>query len=143
VPGSALEAGVGLVRMVLKRQCAYKNVPVQTLQAVIAAEKTAELRNDWQAMLAHQLPVLPPIDEFLDTLEGVFDWQLVTVLRPHRSAARSTAGGDWVFATGCGTPMSQRDVQRRALGRASLRREPRQRGVTEEAGSRAVVRPCT
>jgi WYL domain-containing protein len=59
---------------VLERKCAYKNVPVPTLGAVTEPEKTADLRNDWQAMLAHQLPVLPPIDEFLDSLEGVFGW---------------------------------------------------------------------
>jgi predicted nucleotidyltransferase component of viral defense system len=63
-----------LVLEVLKRKCAYKNVPVPTLETVTEAEKTADLRNDWQAMLAHQLPVLPPIDEFLASLEGVFAW---------------------------------------------------------------------
>lgn len=63
-----------LVLAVLERKCAYKHVPFPTLEAVMAAERVAELRNDWQAMLAHQLPVLPPIDEFLVTLEGVFGW---------------------------------------------------------------------
>lgn len=59
---------------VLERKCAYKDVPVPTLAAVSATEKAADLRAEWQAMLAHQLPVLPPIDEFIDTLEGVFAW---------------------------------------------------------------------
>lgn len=45
-----------------------------TLAAVTAADKTADLRADWQAMLAHQLPVLPPIDEFIETLADVFEW---------------------------------------------------------------------
>jgi predicted nucleotidyltransferase component of viral defense system len=63
-----------LVHTVLERKCAYKDVPVPTLDAVTGAGKLAELRADWSAMLAHQLPVLPPIDEFIDTLEGVFAW---------------------------------------------------------------------
>jgi hypothetical protein len=63
-----------LVLGVLERKCAYKDVPLPTLETVMAADRVAELRTDWQAMLAHQLPVLPPIDEFLATLEGVFDW---------------------------------------------------------------------
>jgi predicted nucleotidyltransferase component of viral defense system len=63
-----------LVLAVLKRKCAYKKVPMPTLAAVTAADKIADLRADWQAMLAHQLPILPPIDEFIDTLAGVFDW---------------------------------------------------------------------
>jgi len=63
-----------LVRGVLERKCAYKDIPVPTLGSVTRAEKLAELRADWTAMLAHQLPVLPPIEEFIDTLKGVFAW---------------------------------------------------------------------
>lgn len=63
-----------LVLGVLERKCAYKGLPLPTLEVVMAADRVGELRTDWQAMLAHQLPVLPPIDEFLATLEGVFDW---------------------------------------------------------------------
>ena len=62
------------VSTALERKCAYKNVPLPTLETVTAADKLSELRSDWEAMLAHQLPVLPPIDEFIDTLEGVFGW---------------------------------------------------------------------
>jgi predicted nucleotidyltransferase component of viral defense system len=63
-----------VVLAVLERKCAYKNVLVPTLAAVTAAEKAADLRADWGAMLAHQLPVLPPVDEFIDALEDVFAW---------------------------------------------------------------------
>jgi WYL domain len=49
-------------------------VPPPTLEFVTEPDKLTELRADWQAMLAHQLPVLPPIEEFIDTLEGVFAW---------------------------------------------------------------------
>jgi hypothetical protein len=49
-------------------------VPVPTLAAVTATEKAADLRADWGAMLGHQLPVLPPVDEFIDALEDVFAW---------------------------------------------------------------------
>ncbi len=64
----------GLVHAVLERKCDYKGIPVPTLQAVSAADKAADLRADWGAMLAHQLPVLPPIDDFVDTLERLFAW---------------------------------------------------------------------
>lgn len=63
-----------LVFSVLAQKCSYKKVPVPTLEAVTTAEKAADLRADWQGMLAHQLPTLPPVDEFLDTLTGVFGW---------------------------------------------------------------------
>jgi predicted nucleotidyltransferase component of viral defense system len=63
-----------LVRAVLERKCKYKGVDVPTLEAVSAADKAADLRADWAAMLEHQLPTLPPIDEFVDTLELLFGW---------------------------------------------------------------------
>ena len=62
------------VRAVLERKCAYKDMPLPTLKLVTDADKLSELRADWQAMLAHQLPVLPPIDAFIEALEGLFDW---------------------------------------------------------------------
>ncbi len=69
-----LRENLDLVLAVLERKCAYKNVPVPTLASVTAAEKAADLRADWDAMLAHQLPVLPPVNEFIDALEDVFAW---------------------------------------------------------------------
>jgi predicted nucleotidyltransferase component of viral defense system len=63
-----------LVMAVLERKCTYKDVPVPTLAAVTSAEKAADLRADWGAMLTHQLPVLPPVDEFIDALQDVFAW---------------------------------------------------------------------
>jgi predicted nucleotidyltransferase component of viral defense system len=62
------------IKSVLERKCAYKNVPVPTRAAVATAEKLSDLEADWQAMLAHQLPVLPPIQEFTRALESVFAW---------------------------------------------------------------------
>lgn len=63
-----------LVRTVLGRKCEYKNVPMPTEEAIRAADKAADLRADWAAMLEHQLPTLPPIDEFVDTLKELFAW---------------------------------------------------------------------
>jgi predicted nucleotidyltransferase component of viral defense system len=63
-----------LVFAVLERKCDYKKVPVPTVEAVTAADKVADLRADWDAMLAHQLPTLPPVGEFLAALEGLFAW---------------------------------------------------------------------
>jgi integrase len=45
--------------------------------------------------------------------------QLAAVLCEHRSGSPHHAGGDWVFSTRHGTPLSQRNVQRSALTRAA------------------------
>ncbi len=63
-----------LVFSVLERKCAYKEVPVPTLEAVTATDRKDALRADWGAMLAHQLPTLPPVDDFLSELAEVFAW---------------------------------------------------------------------
>jgi predicted nucleotidyltransferase component of viral defense system len=63
-----------LVLAVLERKCSYKDIPLPTLASVTSADKLADLEADWPAMLAHQLPVLPPIDGFLEALDGVFSW---------------------------------------------------------------------
>jgi predicted nucleotidyltransferase component of viral defense system len=62
------------VTAVLERKCAYKNIEIPTFDAVATEEKLIDLEADWEAMLAHQLPVLPPISEFTSALRGVFAW---------------------------------------------------------------------
>jgi hypothetical protein len=63
-----------LVLDVLDQKCSYKDVQVPTLELVSAPDKANDLRADWNAMLAHQLPRLPPVEEFLAALVGVFAW---------------------------------------------------------------------
>jgi integrase len=45
--------------------------------------------------------------------------QLAQLLRQHRRGSAFNAGNDWVFATGRGTPLGHRNVERRALQRAA------------------------
>jgi integrase len=47
--------------------------------------------------------------------------QLAEVLREYRRRSAFNAGSDWVFATGRGTPLGHRNVERRALQRAAKR----------------------
>ena len=63
-----------LVHGILAEKCAYKKIPLPTLEAVTEAQKAAELEADWGPMLGHQLPVLPPVAEFMAALVDVFAW---------------------------------------------------------------------
>lgn len=63
-----------LVLGVLEKKCSYKGIEVPSLETVTAPEAEAALRADWAAMLAHQLPTLPPVDEFISELSAVFAW---------------------------------------------------------------------
>lgn len=59
---------------VLKKKCSYKSIPVPTMDQLKNHPKLNELETEWSNMLAHQLPVLPPQEQFWEELSGVFDW---------------------------------------------------------------------
>jgi predicted nucleotidyltransferase component of viral defense system len=62
------------VRTVLIRKCEAKGIDIPTFDSVAAPQRLAELRGDWDNMLGHQLPSLPPLDAFLEELPQVFAW---------------------------------------------------------------------
>lgn len=64
----------GLVAEVLKGKCASKGVPIPTLANIEASEQRTELETEWANMLAHQLPVLPPIESVWNELPALFAW---------------------------------------------------------------------
>ena len=63
------------IATVLVEKCETKGVPVPTATSVLADPATAEdLESEWENMLAHQLPSLPPLAFYLDELENLFSW---------------------------------------------------------------------
>jgi predicted nucleotidyltransferase component of viral defense system/DNA-directed RNA polymerase subunit RPC12/RpoP len=64
-----------LIKEALIEMCAAKVVAVPTA-ADFAADSPlmAALASDWSQMLAHQLPVLPPLQSFVDELPVLFAW---------------------------------------------------------------------
>lgn len=63
-----------LVFSTLEQKCAFKGIEVPTMQTVDSQPARAELEAEWGNMLAHQLPVLPPFEQFWYELPNVFDW---------------------------------------------------------------------
>jgi len=57
---------------VLAQKCAFKNISVPTLNDLDPHKP--DLEGAWGAMLAHQLPALPPVQAFWDALPGFFSW---------------------------------------------------------------------
>ncbi|MEZ5101221.1 MAG: nucleotidyl transferase AbiEii/AbiGii toxin family protein [Thermoleophilia bacterium] len=68
------EADRDAVVATLTEKCHYKEVGLPDFASVTDGSRGDELRADWTAMLAHQLPALPPLDDFIDALGGVFEW---------------------------------------------------------------------
>ena len=60
------------LRECLEEKCLFKGIPVPELPAIEA--NRSELEADWGAMLAPQLPALPPFDTFWEELGPLFRW---------------------------------------------------------------------
>lgn len=71
---SGLGWSADAVRAILRAKSEFKGIEVPTLAAVAGSQGEVELRADWEHMLAHQLPALPSVDEFLGVLPEVFAW---------------------------------------------------------------------
>ena len=57
---------------VLRQKCQFKGIGVPTL--IDLETHKPDLEGAWDAMLAHQLPALPPVDSFWDVLPDFFTW---------------------------------------------------------------------
>jgi hypothetical protein len=64
----------GAIRSALAEKCQAKDVPVPVAADFVGSPLLDELAADWENMLAHQLPVLPPLQSFLDALPELFGW---------------------------------------------------------------------
>lgn len=64
----------GTILEILKKKCAYKAIPVPTMKHLESHTKLHELESEWGNMLAHQLPLLPPREQFWEELPDLFAW---------------------------------------------------------------------
>jgi predicted nucleotidyltransferase component of viral defense system len=85
---------------VLKRKCVYKSIQLPTLETIRAFYE--ELSGDWQTMLAHQLPALPPLESFWDVLPEFFAW-LAGGARPAMPQSYPLAAGQTILRQPLGT----------------------------------------
>ena len=61
-----------VLRDVLEQKCAYKGIGLPTYDAL--ALHRGDLEAMWANMLAHQLPVLPPVEDFWAAMPEIFRW---------------------------------------------------------------------
>ena len=62
------------IRAVLIEKCESKGVPVPSFASIEESEFVVELESEWENMLGHQLPALPPFGQFWGELAALFDW---------------------------------------------------------------------
>ena len=69
-----LRIRAGDIRAVLIEKCETKGVPVPTFASIESSDFVVELESEWENMLGHQLPALPPFGQFWGELAVLFDW---------------------------------------------------------------------
>ena len=57
---------------VLRQKCDFKGISLPDLKAL--EQHKSDLAGAWEAMLKHQLPALPPVQDFWDQLVDFFAW---------------------------------------------------------------------
>lgn len=63
-----------LVMSTLEQKCAFKGIDVPTRATLEASPERTELEAEWDNMLRHQLPALPPFEHFWGEIPAVLDW---------------------------------------------------------------------
>jgi predicted nucleotidyltransferase component of viral defense system len=63
-----------IIRAILKKKCEFVNLAFPSFKDLEKSPLRAELISEWENMLSHQLPSLPPIESFWDSLPLLFDW---------------------------------------------------------------------
>jgi len=79
-----------VLRDVLQQKCAYKASPVPTVDALAPHRQALEAM--WGDMLGHQLPVLPPLNDFWDALPEIFTWIMGGAEVPQRTQIEHAVG---------------------------------------------------
>jgi len=63
-----------LVLTTLEQKCSFKGISLPSVATLENRPERAELETEWENMLAHQLPVLPPFEQFWQEIPLVFEW---------------------------------------------------------------------
>lgn len=63
-----------LLLSTLSKKCDFKKIALPSMETFINRSMQEELVAEWENMLAHQLPKLPPFDQFWQVLPEVMAW---------------------------------------------------------------------
>lgn len=61
----------GVLLKTLQEKCAFKGISVPTIENLLREDAKVKLAAEWEDMLAHQLPVLPALDQFWNEIPNV------------------------------------------------------------------------
>ncbi|OGC25614.1 hypothetical protein A2291_04280 [candidate division WOR-1 bacterium RIFOXYB2_FULL_42_35] len=85
-----------VVKSLLMAKCATKGLKTPTFSDINNSPALAELKSEWSNMLAHQLPALPPFEEYWNELPNIFDWMENSYQVPKLEPIKTEAGVKWI-----------------------------------------------
>ena len=68
------------VLQVLREKCEFKGIPIPNLTSLQPFRE--EMESDWEVMLGHQLPAVPPIESFFSAMPDFFTWLHESIAPP-------------------------------------------------------------
>lgn len=74
--------GRNIILSTLEKKCSFKGISVPTMDFLENKRERAELETEWKNMLGHQVPVLPPFEQFWKELPELFEWLYRAVVKP-------------------------------------------------------------
>lgn len=126
------EPGGHTLKELAREKFAVNDLPLPTAAAIVEkARQDPELRSEWASMLAHQLPALPSLDDFLTRLPDSLTWLSGPTDDRQRPDTRVVAPAEYSAAA----PL---ESLRLAAGEAIVRPSRDQRG--RPLGSLDVIR---
>jgi predicted nucleotidyltransferase component of viral defense system len=81
-----LEPRRSLILSTLEKKCAFKQISVPTMDTFRNRHEHDELESEWENMLAHQLPALPPFIQFWQVLPELIEWLQGSVVKTVKEA---------------------------------------------------------
>ena len=79
---------------VLRQKCDFKGIALPALS--VLEQHKSDLEGAWDAMLAHQLPALPPFEQFWHALRECFSWLVGGAVAPIPTAYRGVIGEELI-----------------------------------------------
>jgi predicted nucleotidyltransferase component of viral defense system len=78
-----------LILTTLEQKCSFKGISLPSVLTLENRPERAELESEWENMLGHQLPALPPFGQFWQELPAVFGWLHGVAVEPAQPAIPS------------------------------------------------------
>jgi len=87
-----------IIRAILRKKCEFVNLAFPSFKDLEKSPLRPELTSEWENMLSHQLPSLPPIENFWNSLPLLFDWlEKKRTFKPLPAMRSLSSGHETVF----------------------------------------------